>query len=68
MKHLIERFSPDNICNIVYLANPGEARDCFTNIVVISSLNDLVCQSPFVNPQIYGTAKPKRFEIVMFQA
>ena len=40
-----------------YLADPGEARDCFTNSFVWCVILFLL--------QLYGAASPKRFEIAL---
>ena len=49
-------------CNIQfsYLADPGKARGCSINSLVINSLIQSV--SLFL-PQLYGGASPKRLEI-----
>ena len=42
----------------MFLADPGEAKGCSTNSLVIHKL----IQSAFFFPQVYGAAKPKRLE------
>ena len=49
----------------VYLADPGEARSCSTNSLVINSLIKSAFSSQSFLPQLYGAATPKRLEIAL---
>ena len=46
----------------VFLADPGEARGCSTNSLVINSLIKSVI---LFLPQLYGAATPKLLEIAL---